>query len=74
MALNIADLFEHSVDAAPDNLAVKVGDRAATYAELERESNKLAHYLLAQGVKPGDHVALYSKNSVEHVIGLLATL
>ena len=67
MAVNIADLFEHAVDAAPDNLAVKVGDRAATYAELERESNKLAHYLLAQGVKPGDHVALYAKNSVEHV-------
>ena len=74
MAVNIADLFEHAVDAAPDNLAVKVGDRAATYAELERESNKLAHYLLAQGVQPGDHVALYAKNSVEHVIGLLATL
>jgi acyl-CoA synthetase (AMP-forming)/AMP-acid ligase II len=74
VALNIADLFEHSVDAAPDNPAVQVGDRVATYAELERESNKLAHYLAAQGVKAGDHVALYAKNSVEHVIGLLATL
>ncbi len=74
MAVNIADLFEHAVDAAPDNPAVKVGDRTATFAELERESNKLAHYLLAQGVKPGEHVALYAKNSVEHVIGLLATL
>ena len=49
MAVNIADLFEHAVDAAPDNLAVKVGDRAATYAELERESNKLAHYLPRPG-------------------------
>lgn len=74
MALNIADLFEHAVDAAPDNPAVQVGDRVATYAELERESNKLAHYLAAQGVKAGDHVALYAKNSVEHVIALLATL
>jgi acyl-CoA synthetase (AMP-forming)/AMP-acid ligase II len=74
VALNIADLFEHAVDAAPDNPAVKVGDRVATYADLERDSNKLAHYLAAQGVKAGDHVALYAKNSVEHVIGLLATL
>jgi acyl-CoA synthetase (AMP-forming)/AMP-acid ligase II len=74
VALNIADLFEHAVDAAPDNPAVKVGERVATYAELERDSNKLAHYLAAQGVKAGDHVALYAKNSVEHVIGLLATL
>ncbi len=74
MALNIADLFEHAVDAAPDNPALKVGDRIATYADLERDSNKLAHYLASRGVKAGDHVALYAKNSVEHVIGLLATL
>ena len=60
MALNIADLFEHAVDAAPDNLALKVGDRVATYADLERYSNKLAHFLASRGVKPGDHVAIYS--------------
>jgi 3-oxocholest-4-en-26-oate---CoA ligase len=74
VALNIADLFEHAVDAAPGNPAVKVGDRVATYADLERDSNKLAHHLASQGVKAGDHVALYAKNSIEHVIGLLATL
>lgn len=72
MALNIADLFEHAVDAAPDNPAVKVGDRVVTYAELESESNRLAHYLQSQGVKPGDHVAVYAKNSIEHVIAVLA--
>jgi acyl-CoA synthetase (AMP-forming)/AMP-acid ligase II len=72
MALNIADLFEHAVDAAPDKPAVKVGDRTVTYADLESESNRLAHYLQAQGVEPGDHVAVYAKNSIEHVIAVLA--
>jgi acyl-CoA synthetase (AMP-forming)/AMP-acid ligase II len=72
VAINIADLFEHAVDAAPDNPAVKVGDRVVTYADLERDSNRLAHYLQAQGVKPGDHVAIYAKNSVEHVVAVLA--
>src|SRR5690349_11072259 len=72
MALNIADLFEHAVDAAPEKPAVKVGDRTVTFAELETESNKLAHYLQSQGVKAGDHVAVYAKNSIEHVIGVLA--
>ncbi|RZL61135.1 MAG: acyl-CoA synthetase, partial [Rhodococcus sp. (in: high G+C Gram-positive bacteria)] len=72
MALNIADLFEHAVDAAAEKPAVKVGDRTVTYAELESESNKLAHYLQSRGVKPGDHVAVYAKNSIEHVIGVLA--
>ena len=72
MQLNIADLFEHAVDAAPDNPAVKVGARTVTYAELESESNKLAHYLQSQGVEPGQHVAVYAKNSIEHVIAVLA--
>jgi acyl-CoA synthetase (AMP-forming)/AMP-acid ligase II len=74
VALNIADLFEHAVDAAPDNLAVKVGDRVATYADLERDSNRLAHFLAARGVTAGDHVAIYAKNSIEHVIAVLATV
>ena len=74
MALNIADLFEHAVDAAPENPAVKVGERTVTYAELEAESNQLAHYLQSRGVKPGDHVAVYSKNSIEHVVAILAVV
>ncbi|MDQ4051897.1 MAG: acyl-CoA synthetase [Actinomycetota bacterium] len=74
MALNIADLFEHAVDAAPDNLALKVGDRTITYAGLEAEANRLAHYLSSRGVGPGDHVAVYAKNSIEHVIAVLAVV
>ena len=72
MAHNIADLFEHAVDAAPDNLAVKVGDRAVTYAELEADANRLAHFLQERGVQQGDHVAIYAKNSIEHVVATLA--
>jgi 3-oxocholest-4-en-26-oate---CoA ligase len=74
VALNIADFFEHAVDAAPDNPALRVGERVLTYAELEAEANRLAHFLAGRGVQPGDHVALYARNSIEHVIGLLAIL
>jgi acyl-CoA synthetase (AMP-forming)/AMP-acid ligase II len=74
VALNIADLFEHAVDAVPDNPALKVGDRVATYADLERDSNRLAHFLASRGVKAGDHVAIYAKNSIEHVVAVLATV
>jgi acyl-CoA synthetase (AMP-forming)/AMP-acid ligase II len=72
MALNIADLFEHAVDAAPDNRAVKIGERVVTFRELEAESNKLAHYLSSRGVGAGDHVGIYAKNSIEHVVAVLA--
>jgi len=72
VALNIADLFEHAVDAAPDKPAVQVGERRITFAELEHEANRLAHYFSAQGIGAGDHVGLYAKNSIEHVIALVA--
>ena len=74
MALNIADLFEHAVDAAPGNPAVKVLDRTMTYAELESESNRLAHFLASRGIGAGDHVGIYAKNSVEHVVAVLAVV
>jgi acyl-CoA synthetase (AMP-forming)/AMP-acid ligase II len=74
VALNIADLFEHAVDAVPEKPAVQVGDSVITFAELEAESNKLAHYLRSQGIGTGDHVGLYAKNSIEHVIALIAIL
>ena len=38
-----------------------------TYAEMEARANRLAHFLAAQGIGPGDHVGIYSLNSVEWV-------
>ena len=72
MALNIADLFEHAVDVVPERKVIQVGDRAVTYAELESDANRLAHHLQSVGVGPGDHVGIYAKNSIEHVVALLA--
>src|ERR1700745_3682926 len=74
MALNMADLFEHAVDAFPDRIALICGDRQLTYTELEDEANRLPHPPAAQGVGPGDHVGLYARNSVETVETLLATI
>jgi 3-oxocholest-4-en-26-oate---CoA ligase len=72
MALNIADLFEHAVDVVPERPVIQVGDRKVTYAELEAEANQLAHFLAASGVTTGEHVGIYAKNSIEHVVALLA--
>ncbi|WP_078290247.1 acyl-CoA synthetase [Mycobacterium sp. D16R24] len=72
MALNIADLIEHSVDTMPDRVAIISGDRKLTYAELEERSNRLGHYLQSQGVGPGDKVGLYCRNGIEIVVALTA--
>ncbi|EUA36391.1 long-chain-fatty-acid--CoA ligase FadD19 [Mycobacterium avium subsp. avium 2285 (R)] len=71
MALNIADLAEHAIDAVPDRVALICGDEKLTYAELEEKANRLAHYLLDQGVKKDDKVGLYCRNRNEIVIAML---
>src|SRR5246127_952607 len=71
VALNIADLAEHAIDAVPDRVALICGDDQLTYAELEEKANRLAHYLLDQGVKKDDKVGLYCRNRNEIVIAML---
>lgn len=72
MAANIADLFEHAVDAFSDRVAVACGEREITYAELEETANRLAHFLRGRGVGKGAHVGLYAGNSIEAVVAMIA--
>jgi acyl-CoA synthetase (AMP-forming)/AMP-acid ligase II len=71
VALNIADLAEHAIDAVPDRVALICGDQQITYAQLEEKANRLAHYLIDQGVKKDDKVGLYCRNRIEIVIAML---
>lgn len=71
MALNIADLAEHAIDAVPDRVALICGDDQITYAELEDRANRFAHYLIDRGVKKDDKVGLYCRNRIEIVIAML---
>ena len=71
MALNIADLAEHAIDAVPDRIALICGDDEITYAGLEEKANRLAHYLIDHGVKKDDKVGLYCRNRIEIVIAML---
>jgi acyl-CoA synthetase (AMP-forming)/AMP-acid ligase II len=71
VALNIADLAEHAIDAVPDRVALICGDEQITYAELEDKANRFAHYLIDHGVHTGDKVGLYCRNRIEIVIAML---
>jgi 3-oxocholest-4-en-26-oate---CoA ligase len=74
VALNIADLAEHAIDAVPDRVALISGGEQLTYAELEDKANRFAHYLIDQGVKKDDKVGLYCRNRIEIVIAMLGTI
>lgn len=74
MALNIADLAEHAIDAVPDRVALICGDEQLTYGQLEEKANRLAHYLIDQGVKKDDKVGLYCRNRNEIVVAMLGII
>ena len=72
MEFNLADLFEHSVDAFGVREYLVAGDARRTYAEMDARANRLAHHLADQGIGPGDHVGIYGVNSVEWIESLWA--
>ena len=74
MALNIADLAEHAIDAVPERIALISGGEQLTYAQLEDKANRFAHYLIDHGVKKDDKVGLYCRNRIEIVIAMLGTV
>jgi 3-oxocholest-4-en-26-oate---CoA ligase len=71
VALNIADLAEHAIDAVPDRVALISGGEQLTYAQLEDKANRFAHYLIDQGVQKDDKVGLYCRNRIEIVVAML---
>jgi acyl-CoA synthetase (AMP-forming)/AMP-acid ligase II len=72
MANNFADLFEHSVDAMPDRIALIEEGRRVTYRELDERANRLAHHLAAQGVTRGTHIGFQMHNSIDTMQTLIA--
>jgi 3-oxocholest-4-en-26-oate---CoA ligase len=74
VAFNIADLFEHTVDAVPDRLALIDGDVRLTYRELDERGNRFGHHLAACGVGKDDHVGIYAQNSHQWLEAMLGCL
>jgi acyl-CoA synthetase (AMP-forming)/AMP-acid ligase II len=72
LQFNLADLFERVADAVPERVAVVCGPDRRTYAQLDERSTRLAHVVAARGAATGSHVALYMRNSIEHLEAMFA--
>ncbi|MBD2807008.1 amino acid adenylation domain-containing protein, partial [Xenorhabdus sp. ZM] len=70
----IHELFEQQVACTPNAIAMVFEEQSLTYSELNRRANRLAHHLLAIGVRPDDRVAICVERSLEMMVGLLAIL
>ena len=67
-------MVKDQVRRSPQAVAVSCGDRSWTYAELDREVQRLTAVLRGAGAGPGQVVGLYVERSMEMVAALLAVL
>jgi len=71
---NVVNQFERIVRDMPRQVALLSEQSSLTYEELNRHANRLAHYLMRQGVQPGNIVALSVPRSPELFVGMMGIL
>jgi acyl-CoA synthetase (AMP-forming)/AMP-acid ligase II len=60
---SFADIARHLASTQPDRIALSFEGRATTYGAFDKHTNQVANALIAAGVKKGDRVAFFGKNS-----------
>jgi amino acid adenylation domain-containing protein len=68
------ELFRKQADQKPDAIALLAGDQSMTYRKLDAISDQIAQLLIAEGIQPGDFVAIYLNRSFEMMAGILGIL
>jgi acyl-CoA synthetase (AMP-forming)/AMP-acid ligase II len=72
--LILAEISRAQAEAIPDAAACTFQGRSITYRELDARANCIAQGLIAEGIRPGDRVAVLAKNSdtfLEITVGIL---
>ncbi|MFJ7108715.1 long-chain-acyl-CoA synthetase [Pseudomonas sp. NPDC098740] len=64
--------FEQATLRNPDGPALLQGEVALTYAQVNQWANRIAHHLIAQGIRKGDVVAVFIENRPELLVTILA--
>lgn len=67
-------LFRASVARNPDQEAVVCGERRLTYGALDLLVERTASGLIAEGIMPGDRIAVMLDNRLEYLVAVLATV
>ncbi|WP_127474705.1 long-chain-fatty-acid--CoA ligase [Microbacterium sulfonylureivorans] len=71
---SLIDIVEASAKDYPDAAALQFFGRETTYRSLQAQIDRAAEGLRAQGVRPGDPVAIVLPNCPQHIVAFYAIL
>ncbi|KAE8375538.1 hypothetical protein BDV26DRAFT_294926 [Aspergillus bertholletiae] len=70
---SLSQAFEEEASLAPEKISVVQGDRALSYADLNKRANQLARYIQSVSpIEPEERVALMLDKSIETIVCILA--
>ena len=70
----VHEAFESIADTHPGAVAAIHGVKSITYLQLDLAANRLAHYLIASGLRPRQRVCVVVQRSIEMLIGFFAIM
>ena len=69
---NFYELIEAQANKRKNKIALYLDEDKISYIQIKESADKLAGYLSVHGVKKGDRVALFLRNSVEFIYAIFA--
>ena len=74
LSATLVTMFEKQVDATPNKVALVLGDKTMSYAELNNRANQLAGELRSRGIGRNDIVGMLSGKTMETVVQMLGII
>ncbi|OGO00544.1 MAG: hypothetical protein A2Y58_05605 [Chloroflexi bacterium RBG_13_51_52] len=65
--MDLKSILENTARRSGEKTAIIYGERRVSFADLEKDSNRVAHALINMGVKKGDRVAMMQASNPEFV-------
>ena len=72
--ISLSELLGKQAELSPNNTALEYKNTKISYHELHLKVNQFAHYLVSQGVKSGDYIAVSFPRTPELVYAILAVI
>ncbi len=72
--ISLVELFKQTVDMAGDSVCMLFEDEQLTYQEVDDLSDRVARYLLTQGIQKGERVGILLSNTPAFVISYYGIL